>query len=84
MSRAVSSEPEFPDCDDTLRRLANVLQIPLTCRRQRCRRGGQCEGGYGPPCYFENHRDFVAGVREQMPEYRDYWSTKRQEMQEGL
>lgn len=84
MNRAVSPDPAFPDCDDTLRRLSDVLQIPLTCRKQRCRRKGQCQGGYGPPCFLENREDFVTGVREQIPEYRDFWSTKRQDMEEGL
>ena len=69
---------EIPDCDDTLRRLADVLQIPLTCRRNRCRRTGQCQGGYGPPCYLEERQDFVKGVREQMQEYREYWFEQQQ------
>ncbi|HZH11691.1 MAG TPA: hypothetical protein VEZ24_15115 [Microvirga sp.] len=77
MSRAAPPLFPFPDCNDTLRRLADVLQIPLTCRKKSCRREGQCQGGYGPPCYFENHEDFVAGVRGQMEEYRDYWNRQR-------
>jgi hypothetical protein len=84
MSRAEYPLPTFPDCDDTLRRLADVLQIPLTCRRKGCRREGRCQGGYGPPCYFENHQDFVAGVREQMPEYREYWGTRRRAAKAAL
>jgi len=64
---------EIPDCDDTLRRLSDVLQMPLTCRKSRCRRTGECQGGYGPPCYLESRDDFVKGVRDQMPEYREYW-----------
>ncbi|MBQ0819017.1 hypothetical protein KBI52_01905 [Microvirga sp. HBU67558] len=64
---------ELPDCDDTLRRLADVLQIPHTCRRTRCRRRVECQGGYGPPCYLESRRDFVKGVSEQMQEYREFW-----------
>ncbi|SCY66085.1 hypothetical protein SAMN02927923_01865 [Microvirga guangxiensis] len=84
MSRASFPFPVVPDCDDTLRRLADVLQIPLTCRNHRCRRAGQCQGGYGPPCYFENHGDFVAGVREQMPEYREYWSAQRRTAKAAL
>ena len=77
MSRVRPMPNEFPDCDDTLRRLADVLQIPLTCRHNRCRRRGECQGGYGPPCYFESHQDFAKGVREQMQEFRDYWRGRR-------
>jgi len=80
MSRVPPRYDGYPDCDDTLRRLADVLQIPLTCRQSRCQRRGECQGGYGPPCYFENHRDFVAGVREQMQEYREYWDRQRRTM----
>jgi len=64
---------ELPDCDDTLRRLADVLQVSLTCRKNRCRRQGFCQGGYGPPCYLESRDVFVDGVREQMQEYREFW-----------
>jgi hypothetical protein len=77
MSRARFPFLTFPDCDDTLRRLADVLQLPLTCRQKRCRREGCCQGGFGPPCYFEQHEDFVTGVREQMQEYRNYWANQR-------
>jgi hypothetical protein len=69
---------ELPDCDDTLRRLADVLQVPHTCRKSRCRRTGQCQGGYGPPCYLECRRVFVDGVREQMQEYREFWHQRHQ------
>ncbi|MBA1157929.1 hypothetical protein [Microvirga mediterraneensis] len=64
---------DLPDCDDTLRRLADVLQMPHTCRRSRCQRRGACQGGYGPPCYLEDRRSFVLGVGEQMQEYREFW-----------
>jgi hypothetical protein len=84
MSRAVSPLPTFPDCDDTLRRLSDVLQVPLTCRKSRCRREGFCHGGYGPPCYFENPETFVEGLREQMQEYREYWSKQRKTMRAAL
>ena len=84
MSRAESPSPFLPDCDDALRRLADVLQIPLTCRKTRCRHEGFCQGGFGPPCYFENHGEFVAGVREQMQEYREYWGAKRRSAKAGV
>lgn len=73
MKRFHPTLSELPDCDDTLRRLADVLQMPLTCRRSRCRRRGSCQGGFGPPCYLECRRAFVDGVRGQMQEYREYW-----------
>ncbi len=79
MSRAEPSSL-FPDCDDALRRLADVLQIPLTCRKRRCRREGQCAGGFGPPCYLENRQDFVEGVSGQIQEYREYWGRQRATM----
>ncbi len=84
MSRVESILSKLPDCDDALRRLSDVLQIPLTCRKSKCRREGLCQGGYGPPCYFENREDFVAGVREQMQEYRDYWSKQKETMRAVL
>jgi hypothetical protein len=67
----------LPDCDDTLRRLADVLQIPITCRRRICRRKGVCQGGYGPPCYFDQKPAFTQGVHEHMQEYREFWKTRR-------
>ena len=76
--------PELPDCDDTLRRLADVLQIPLTCRRAGCRRKGQCQGGFGPPCFLEQRRDFVSGVRDRMQEYREYWHQRGRTLQAAL
>lgn len=84
MSRAESPHPALPDCDDALRRLADVLQIPLTCRKRRCRRESLCQGGYGPPCYFENREAFTDGVREQMQEYREYWDRQRATLKAAL
>jgi hypothetical protein len=81
MKRFHPTLSELPDCDDTLRRLADVLQVPLTCRRTRCRRTGQCQGGFGPPCYRECRRAFVDGVREQMQEYREYWHDRYRTIQ---
>jgi hypothetical protein len=65
MSRVQHILSRLPDAD--------VLQVPLTCRRSRCRRTGQCQGGFGPPCYLEGPRVFVDGVRGQMQEYREFW-----------
>ena len=72
---------DLPDCDDTLRRLADVMQMSLACRRSRCRRRGACQGGFGPPCYLEDQRAFVKGVGEQMPEYREYWHDRYRSIQ---
>jgi hypothetical protein len=69
-----------PGCDDTLRRLADVLQIPLTCRKRTCRRTGLCQGGYGPPCFLEQRFEFTQGVHEQMQEYREFWKAQRENM----
>ncbi|MGO4571690.1 hypothetical protein [Microvirga sp. 2TAF3] len=80
MNRTQQILSKLPDCDDALRRLADVLKVPATCRKRACRREGNCQGGYGPPCYFE-HRDlFAEAVRERMHEYRDYWSGQREGM----
>jgi hypothetical protein len=77
MSRAQAFLSKLPDCDDALRRLADVLQVPATCRRRACRRERRCEGGYGPPCYFERRKFFADAVLEQMHEYRHYWAEQR-------
>jgi hypothetical protein len=77
MTRKSRLFPQLPDCDDTLRRLSDVLQIPLTCRKSACRRRGLCQGGYGPPCYFEQRFEFTQGVHEQMEEYREFWKARR-------
>ncbi|WP_445503144.1 hypothetical protein [Microvirga sp. G4-2] len=84
MSRIHPMLHALPDCDDVLRRLADVLQIPLTCRNARCRRKGLCQGGYGPPCYFESRQDFVKGVGEQMQEYRAFWHERRETLKASL
>ena len=68
MSRVQHILSRLPDAD--------VLQVPLTCRRSRCRRTGQCQGGVGPPCYLEGPRVFVDGVRGQMQEYREFWPSQ--------
>ncbi|MGO4705514.1 hypothetical protein AB4072_07035 [Microvirga sp. 2MCAF38] len=52
MSRVQATLSKLPDCDDTLRRLADILGVPSTCRKRACRIEGTCQGGYGPPCFF--------------------------------
>lgn len=74
----------LPDCDDTLRRLADLLQIPYTCRRRKCRRTVQCQGGYGPPCYFEQRITFTERVHEHMQEYRAFWKAQRETVVSNL
>jgi hypothetical protein len=49
MSRIRPFLPNLPDCDDTLRRLADVLLVPETCRKRACRKAMRCQGGYGRP-----------------------------------
>ncbi|WP_230531041.1 hypothetical protein [Microvirga roseola] len=82
MKHSIRPLPHLPDCDDTLRRLADVLQIPLTCRRRACR-AGRCKGGYGPPCYLEQRLEFTKGVHEQMHEYREFWKARRDSLLSG-
>ena len=42
MSRVRHYLSTLPDCDDALRRLADVLQVPATCRKSACRRAERC------------------------------------------
>lgn len=62
----------MPDADDTLRRLADVIQVPATCRRRACRNEARCQGGYGPPCYYENRKRFADAVLDEMHEHREF------------
>ncbi|MBF9232578.1 hypothetical protein [Microvirga alba] len=78
MNRSQHILSKFPDCDDALRRLADVLKAPATCRKRACRRDGSCQGGFGPPCYFEHRQFFADALRERMQEYRDYWTEQRE------
>lgn len=75
---------KIPDCDDALRRLSNVLKIPLKCRKRTCRSEGCCQGGYGPPCYFEHRSVFTEAVHGEMHEYRDYWTEQRESLRAFL
>lgn len=78
MSRGHHLLSRLPDADDALRRLADVLQVPFSCRRRACRRERRCQGGYGPPCYFERRTEFADAVRERMEAHRDYWEQQRE------
>jgi|UPI00055C840D hypothetical protein len=77
MSRIQNILSRVPDADDVLRRLADVIQVPQTCRRRMCRNQGRCQGGYGPPCYFENRKRFADAVLEEMHEHREVWIKER-------
>ena len=74
----------MPDCDDALRRLADVLRMPETCRRRGCREAGGCQGGYGPPCYFEHRAFFAEAFGEHMHEYRQLWAAHRDTVRAAL
>jgi hypothetical protein len=78
MNRTEHVLSKIPNCDDALRRLADVLKVPAGCRKRACRREGCCQGGYGPPCYFEKREFFADALRERMYEYRDYWTEQRE------
>jgi hypothetical protein len=67
----------LPDPDDALRRLADVLRMPESCRRRACRREGACQGGFGPPCYLAARDAFADGVGGRMREIREHWSRER-------
>lgn len=75
---------QLPDCDDTLRRLADVLQVPPECRKRACRIEGQCQGGYGPPCFFARREFFSDALRDHMDEYRDQCAAHRESMRQMM
>ncbi|MEE1612451.1 hypothetical protein [Microvirga sp. CF3016] len=77
MSRVRHILSDLPDPDDTLRRLADVIRMPQTCRKRSCRNEGRCKGGLGPPCYFEHRKRFADAVLEEMQEYRAVWIKER-------
>ena len=70
-----------PDTDDVLRRLADLIRMPETCRRRACTRALRCRGGYGPPCYFAGRESFAEAVRERMHEVRDHWDRQRRSLE---
>jgi hypothetical protein len=76
-SRTDFALSRVPDPDDALRRLADVLRMPAECRKRTCRIEGRCQGGYGPPCFFEQREFFSDALRDRMPEYRDIWEEHR-------
>ena len=75
---------KLPDCDDTLRRLADVLRVPPECRRRACRREGSCQGGYGPSCFFEKREFFADAPRDNMHDYRQLWTEQRAMLRASL
>ena len=77
MSRVRTILSRMPDADDVLRRLADVIQVPSTCRRRKCRNQGCCQGSYGPPCYFEDRKRFADAVLEDMHQHREFWISQR-------
>jgi hypothetical protein len=84
MSRMQTILSQIPDCDDALQRLANVLQVPSRCRRRGCRIERQCQGGYGPPCFFERREFFSDALRDNMHEHREFWDSQRETMRAML
>jgi len=74
----------LPDPDDALRRLADVLRVHRTCRKRACRREESCQGGYGPPCYFEKRDFFAEAVGERMHEHREDWAGLRATLRASL
>ena len=77
MSRVRSILASRPDADDAMRRLANVIQAAPTCRKRGCRIQNSCQGGFGPPCFFENRKRFADAVLEEMNEHREHWIKHR-------
>ena len=79
MSRIRPFLPNLPDCDDTLRRLADVLLVPETCRKAM-----RSQSGYGPPCFFDRQRFFTRSVLDNMNIYREYWDEEREKVETAL
>ncbi len=74
---------DIPDCDDTLRRLSDLLRMHMICRKRACRRNESCQGGYGPPCYLERRHLFAEGI-EEIDLYRAHWDNMRKRVQHKL
>ncbi len=81
MSRVRHYLSTLPDCDDALRRLADVLQVHATCRKRTCRREERCQGGYGPPCYFDRRKFFADAVLDDMHTYRQRCDERRRSVE---
>jgi hypothetical protein len=45
---------------------------------------GFCQGGFGPPCYFENRKRFADAVLEEMQEHREHWIKQRASLETFL
>ena len=84
MSRTQAFLSRLPDPDAALRSLADVLRVPETCRRRACRQERRCQGGFGPPCYFEKRTLFADAVREHMHEHRYFWDEQRERIEAVL
>ncbi|MGO4386145.1 hypothetical protein AB4Y85_01270 [Microvirga sp. 2YAF29] len=83
-SRLATILSRQPDCDDTLRRLADVLQVAPGCRKRACRTEGRCQGGFGPPCFFERREFFSDALRDNMQEYRIRCAAQRETVRSML
>ena len=84
MNRTDRLLSRLPEPDDVLRRLADVLRAHETCRKRACRRDESCQGGYGPPCYFEKREFFAEAVGGRMDEHRDRWAAPRASVRASL
>ncbi|MCB5173721.1 hypothetical protein [Microvirga lenta] len=84
MNRTDAILSKLPDADDALRRLSDVLRVHATCRKRACRREESCQGGYGPPCYFEKRTVFAQAVAEHMHEHRQLWAETRATLRASL
>ncbi|QRM27425.1 hypothetical protein [Microvirga sp. VF16] len=84
MSRVQHILSRMPDVDDALRRLADVIHMPGECRKRSCRNERRCQGGLGPPCFFENRKRFADAVLEEMHEHRTFWIDQRASFEAAL
>lgn len=74
------------EIDEVLRQLADLLCVPLGCRRRACRASERCAGGKGPPCVYEEWMVFVAHFETKTRDLRRFWARQRllaREMQAG-
>lgn len=74
------------EIDEVLRQLADLLCVPLGCRRRACRASERCAGGKGPPCIYECVGAFAAHCKDRTRGVRRFWARQRRlagEMQAG-